>query len=247
LYAFCRVTDNLVDENRPGSDPLRALAEWRDNVTMTHPPAHEPVALAWADTQARFAIPSGYAAQLIDGVGRDINQNRYATFAELAEYSYGVASTVGLMAMHIVGFASAHAVPYAVKLGVALQLTNILRDVADDWRAGRLYLPQDEMDAFGISTADFENGVVTERWRKFMRFQIDRNRQLYAESRDGIALLNPDGRFAIAAAADLYCAILDDIELNDYDVFSRRARVSSWGKVRRLPSIWWQSRRVSMA
>ncbi|MBL8163568.1 MAG: squalene/phytoene synthase family protein [Anaerolineae bacterium] len=247
LYAFCRVTDNLVDESRPGSDPLRALAEWREHVTMAHPPTHGPVALAWADTQARYAIPSGYAAQLIDGVGRDVSQSRYATFAELAEYSYGVASTVGLMAMHIVGFTSAKAVPYAVKLGVALQLTNILRDVAEDWRAGRLYLPQDELDAFGISNAEFENGVVTERWRDFMRFQIERNRQLYAESREGIALLNADGRFAIAAAADLYCAILDDIEENDYDVFSRRARVSSWGKVRRLPNIWWQSRRVAIA
>jgi len=241
LYAFCRITDNLVDE--AAGDRLAALASWSQTVKMHQPPAAEPVALAWADAQAHFHIPPGYAEQLINGVARDITQTRYQTFADLAEYAYGVASTVGLMTMHIVGYTSYDAVGYAVKLGVALQMTNILRDVGEDWRAGRVYLPQEELAAFGLSDADIARGEVDDRWRAFMRFQIERNRQLYDEARPGISLLKTDGRFAIAAAADLYQAILEDIERHDYDVFNRRASISALGKLRRLPGIWWRARR----
>jgi phytoene synthase len=152
-----------------------------------------------------------------------------------------VASTVGLMSMHIVGYESQDAVPYAVKLGIALQLTNILRDIGEDWRMGRLYLPLDELGTFGLREADLA-ARVDDRWRAFMRFQIDRVQRLYDEAAPGIALLNADGRFAIAAAAGLYRAILDDIEANDYDVFHHRAHVGPWGKLRRLPGIWWSSR-----
>jgi phytoene synthase len=201
------------------------------------------VAVAWAHARQQYRVPSRYAEQLIDGVARDLAQTRYQTFAELASYCYGVASTVGLMSMHIVGFAGDEAIPYAIKLGVALQMTNILRDVGDDWRAGRVYLPQDELAQFGLSEQDLAAGAVTERWRAFMRFQIDRTRRLYAESAPGIGLLHQDGRFAIAAAADLYRGILDAIEQADYDVFSHRAYVGTWGKLRMLPRIWWRSRR----
>lgn len=246
LYAFCRVTDDIVDNDGDRRYRQQALAEWQQRTSATHPPASDLVALAWADARFRYNIPSGYAEQLINGVARDLHKSRYATFGELAEYSYGVASTVGLMAMHIIGFAGERALPYAVKLGVALQVTNILRDVGEDWRNGRLYLPQNELHAFGLSEADIDAGNVDDRWRDFMRFQIDRNRHLYAESMPGIALLDPDGRFAIAAAAELYQAILTDIERHDYDVFSRRARTSAAGKLLRLPGIWWRSRRQTV-
>lgn len=242
LYAFCRVTDNLVDASTDNMQRLQALGAWRELVAMEHPPDNELIALAWADTRQRFNIPQGYAEQLIDGVARDLIQTRYSTFADLAGYSYGVASTVGLMAMHIVGFAGESALPYAVKLGVALQLTNILRDVAEDWRVGRLYLPEDELAAYGLSEVDIMRGKVTPAWREFMRFQIDRNRRLYTESRQGIGLLDTNGRFAIAAAAELYQAILGDIERHDYNVFDRRSSVGLTGKLLRLPLIWWRSR-----
>lgn len=242
LYAFCRVTDDLVDRS-DGLDKRELLESWQAKVSSHHPDGSDMVALAWADTRARYKIPAGYAEQLIHGVARDLSQQRYATFADLAEYSYGVASTVGLMAMYIIGFESEEAVPYAVKLGVALQLTNILRDVGEDWRAGRLYLPQDELDAFGLSEVDIAVGVHDERWQEFMRFQIARNRRLYDEAQSGIAMLNSDGRFAIGAAAGLYRAILDDIEARQGDVFGYRAHVSTAGKLRRLPGIWWQSRK----
>jgi 15-cis-phytoene synthase len=240
LYAFCRITDNIVDNSQPEAQRLSRLEEWRKTVSDPELAEAHPVALAWLDTQRRFQIPSGYAEQLIDGVARDLTQRRYATFGDLAGYAYGVASTVGLMAMHIVGFKSAEALPYAVKLGVALQLTNILRDIGEDWQNGRLYLPQDELDRFGVTEHEISSHQVTPQWRELMQFQIERNRRLYQESWEGIQLLDSDGRMAIGAAAGLYRAILRNIEHHDFDVFSHRARVSTWGKLARLPLIWWQ-------
>ena len=117
--------------------------------------------------------------------------------------------------------------------------------MGEDWRNGRLYLPLDELDAFGLSETDVAKGVegkVDHRWRALMRFQIARNRRLYAEALPGIAMLHPDGRFAIAAAAELYRAILDDVQAHDYGVFARRSHVGRWGKLRRLPGIWWRAR-----
>lgn len=245
LYAFCRTTDDLVDH--PTEHTAEELCDWwRDSLT-TKPARYNLVAVAWNDAHARFNIPRRYAEQLIEGVAADLHTTRYATFTDLAYYCYGVASTVGLMSMHIIGYKSDEAIPYAVKLGVALQLTNILRDIAEDWDNNRLYLPQDELAAFQITELDIAEGRVTDRWREFMRFQIDRTRQLYQEAWPGIAMLNEDGRLAIVAAADFYRAILSNIEANNYDVFSRRAHISKWAKLRRLPQLWWQSRSMTMA
>lgn len=241
LYAFCRVTDDIVDDQ-----PDTAVGEleiWRKRVFASQPSPNDLVAVAWADARARYHVPVRYAEQLVDGIARDLTQTRYETFADLATYSYGVASTVGLMSMHIIGYSGPEAIPYAIKLGLALQMTNILRDVAEDWARGRVYLPQEELAAFGLSEQDIANGRVTDNWRAFMRFQIERNRRLYEEAWPGIGMLGQDGRFAIAAAAGLYRAILEDIERHDYDVFSRRAHIGTWGKLRRLPRLWRESRR----
>jgi phytoene synthase len=244
LYAFCRSTDDLVDKARRSDNREALLANWRLRLATPDPSANDPIPLAWAHAQRHYGIPHGYAVQLIDGITRDLHQNRYATFAELAEYCYGVASTVGLMAMHIIGFRTEEALPYAVKLGIALQLTNILRDVGEDWQAGRLYLPLDELADFGLSEVEMETNQMDGRWRAFMRFQIERAHHLYDEALPGIQLLDADGRFAIAAAAGLYRAILEQIEANNYDVLGRRAYINSWEKVRRLPALWWSSRGV---
>jgi len=251
LYAFCRLTDDTVDRVNGSPQGRRdALEAWRLQALANHPANENHIAsvvLAWSDARNRYHIPTGYAEQLIDGVARDLTQTRYSTFDELAAYSYGVASTVGLMAMHIIGFTGEEALPYAVKLGVALQVTNILRDVAEDWNAGRLYLPADELAAYQLDEAAIDcfaqTGLIDDRWRGFMRFQIARNRQLYTEGSQGIRLLNRDGRFAIAAAADLYRAILNEIEALDYNVFTHRASVGTVGKVKRLPRIWLGARR----
>jgi phytoene synthase len=234
------VSDDIVD--RPLGDVTATLTNWRRRALSPTVHPDDLIAVAWADTRHRYQIPHRYAEQFIDGVARDLCQTRYNTFAELAAYAYGVASTVGLMSIHITGFASTEAIVYAVKLGVALQLTNILRDVGEDWRAGRVYLPLDELAAFGLTERDLAAGRVDARWRAFMRFQIARNRHLYAEAWRGIKLLHPEGRFAVAAAGDLYRAILNDIEAHDYDVFNRRAHLTRWQKLRRLPGIWWSNR-----
>jgi phytoene synthase len=239
LYAFCRVTDNLVDGNPDTS--MEAVEDWRTHSLNAHPPEDDLVAYAWAHTRAKFSIPRQLGDQLIDGVAQDLTKKRYQSFDELAAYCYRVASTVGLMAMHIIGFKDTVAIPYAIKLGVALQLTNILRDVGEDWKSGRLYLPLDELAQFGITETDIAAGQTDERWLNFLKFQIRRNRKLYLEAMPGICRLHSDGRLAVTAAAKLYAGILDVILVNRGNVFTRRAAVGAVEKLAQLPSIWWQS------
>jgi len=140
LYAFCRTVDDIVDESVDGEREAQ-LDYWRTMVETASFADDDLIAAAWSDTLSRYHIPRHYARQLIDGVARDLSQSRYQTFEELATYCYGVASTVGLMSMYIVGFGTNEAVPYAIKLGVALQMTNILRDVGEDYRNGVVPAP----------------------------------------------------------------------------------------------------------
>jgi phytoene synthase len=250
LYAFCRIADNIVDAPQEPVDVREAKLEaWRYKSVTASPPHDDLVALAWADTRLQYKIPYTYCEQLIDGVARDLHQQRYETFDELATYAYGVASTVGLMMLRIIGtapgFTEEDALSYAIKMGLALQITNILRDVGEDHLSGRVYLPAGELRAWGLCGEDLmEFGIPNskERWHDFMRFQVERNRALYREAWPCIQMFDKDGRFCVAAMCSLYRAILDDIETHDYDVINRRAHVSALGKLRRLPGIWWQSR-----
>lgn len=243
LYAFCRITDDIVDQ--PGANAAGELEAWRSQTLGAGERVDHPVALAWRDARQRFGVPDAYAHQLIDGVGRDLQAERYLDFESLAHYCYGVASTVGLMSMHIVGFHDLEAHRYALKLGVALQLTNILRDVGEDLQAGRLYLPLEELARHGISEQDLVDRSVnagSASWRRFMQHQIARARRLYQEAWPGIGLLHAEGRFAVMAAAELYGGILREIEANEYDVFTRRAHLGVGQKLARLPSIWLRAR-----
>lgn len=254
LYAFCRIADNIVDSSQEALDVREArLAAWRQKSVTMSPPHDDLVALAWADTRLRYNIPHTYCEQLIDGVAHDLHQQRYESFDDLAIYAYGVASTVGLMMLRIIGtgqgYTEEEAMPYAIKMGLALQITNILRDVGEDRQAGRVYLPVNELQAWGICDEDLVEGVTgagagpaKERWHDFMRFQVERNRALYREAWPCIHMFDRDGRFCVAAMCSLYRAILDDIETHDYDVLNRRAHVSTRSKLRRLPGIWWQNR-----
>jgi phytoene synthase len=231
--------DDIVDES---SDLERdaQLDYWRRMVETASFADHDLVAAAWADTLTRYHIPRHYALQLIDGVARDLLQSRYQTFDDLATYCDGVASTVGLMSMNIIGFHGNESVPYAIKLGVALQMTNILRDVGEDYHNGRIYLPREELAFYGIQESDLADGRITDNWRQFMKFQLDRTRQLYEESWEGVKMLEREGQLAIGAASVFYQGILDQIEKSDYDVFSRRASLSAIGKVSKIPALWFK-------
>jgi phytoene synthase len=227
VYWFCRTTDDLVDE----ADTTPDLDLWRRRLekALRDGESGDAVLDGFAAAARRYGIPAQYAFELIDGVEMDLVKSEYADFGELKLYCYRVASTVGLMMMHVVGFTGApHA--QAADMGVAMQLTNILRDTGEDLRRGRVYLPGDELEQFGVSRADLEAGLRTERWRRLMEFQIARARSYYEQGRAGLVWLHPRGRLAVDLASRLYAAILDRIEACDYDVFTRRAVTSPWKK-----------------
>lgn len=239
LYAFCRSSDDIVDE--PEHDLGYSFEGWtavahNNKLNMSH-----PVLAAWSDTYQRYNLPAKVVDDLLAGIRMDLSISRYATFEELWLYCYRVASTVGLLSMHIIGYQPG-ADEYAIKLGVALQLTNILRDVGEDARRGRIYLPLDELARFGLTEQDILNGRCDERYRALIKFQIARAQQLYQEAWPGIAMLHADGRLAVAAAAEIYRAILPVIEKNHYDNHTQRAFVPTWQKLAMLPRIWWQVR-----
>lgn len=239
LYAFCRTTDDTVDMAE--SDPARALAEWVRIARRPRFDTSHPVLLAWADTCQRYNLAPSLIDELLAGVAMDLTISRYTTFADLWLYCYRVASVVGLLVIGITG-AAPGAQPYAIKLGVALQLTNILRDIGEDADRQRVYLPEDELARFGLTADDILARVYDERFIRLMQFQIARARQLYAESWPGIALLPPEVRLAIAAAARVYSGILDKIEQNQYNSYTRRVYVPLREKIARLPGIWWDVR-----
>jgi 15-cis-phytoene synthase len=235
FYAFCRVTDDTVDHAR--GDATRALAEWVQQARAAHPLSDNPVLLAWHDTRTSYNLSPGLVDELLAGMAMDLTIHRYATFADLWLYCYRVASVVGLLSMGVTGSAPG-ATPYAIKIGVALQMTNILRDVGEDAKRGRVYLPQEDLKRFGLTADDILNQVYDDRFRSMMRFQVERTRRLYEESWPGIGLLSPDSRLGVAAAARIYRGILDNLAANDYDSYTRRAHLTLREKLVRLPRIW---------
>ena len=232
LYAFARTSDDVVDRH---AQPIAGLEAWIAQVRHQSE-SPDPVLQAWSDTCRRYAIPEVLADELLAGVGMDLTIDRYQTFSELEVYCYRVASVVGLLSMRIIGFAEG-AEPYAIQLGIALQLTNILRDVGEDAARGRIYLPLEDLHRFGISEQAVLDGVRDDRFRALMRWQIARAEALYQASWPGIALLHRDGQFAVAAAALLYRGILTKIVANDFDVFHMRACLSRREKLLMLPYI----------
>jgi phytoene synthase len=236
LYAFCRITDDTVDQAE--GDPARALAAWVQQARAEQPSGHDPVLSAWHDTRTRYNLSSTFVDELLAGVAMDLTIHRYASFADLWLYCYRVASVVGLLSMGITG-AAPGATPYAIKLGVALQLTNILRDVGEDARRGRIYLPQEDLERFGLHDDDILAEACDERFRSLMRFEVARAARLYDESWAGIGLLPVDSRFGVAAAARVYRGILDKLAANNYDPYAARAHLTLREKLARIPWIWW--------
>ena len=247
FYAFCRTTDDIVDLPRTA---FLNLEEWR--FAARKPPSAQtnPVLLAWADAKQRYALPQQYAEELIDGCELDLRVSRYENFAQLRRYCYLVASTVGLISMHIIGSTDASGfdaptTDSAIELGIALQLTNILRDVSEDLTRGRIYLPQDELADFGYPERDLCEQKNTEPFQRLMQFQISRTDKLYQDNFFGIAKLKQDGRMAVGSAILLYRGILGKITQNGYNVFTQRAHLSTAEKLSRLPGIYAQVRGLS--
>jgi phytoene synthase len=226
VYAFMRYCDDLSDE--PGAT-RKAMDRWRSALAdaFAGRPDSSPVWPAFLDTVARYHIPHEYFEEMIEGVASDIGAPRaIGTFQELYSYCYRVASVVGLTTIHIFGFTSdcarQEALPLAEKCGIAFQLTNILRDVKEDAELGRVYLPAEDLERFGVSTGDLEHGLRTERFGALMEFEIARARDYYRESHPLLGLIHPQSRASLWALIAIYSGLLERIDESHYDVLRRR-------------------------
>lgn len=245
LYHYCRIADNLVDlrGDRPVAEVRRQLALLGETVRALHAGAapDDPRWLALADTLRRHSVPLRPLLALLDGVALDLEPVTMRNFAELERYSYLVAGVVGLMLGPVLGAEREGYEEYGVRLGIAMQLTNVLRDIGEDLGAGRLYLPADELAAFGLDRSALERREVTPEFRRFMAFQIRRARQYFAAGDAVVGLFPADGsRMTVRLMQRTYSGILDAIERHDYDVFRLRAHVSSPRKLAILGRALWQ-------
>lgn len=249
VYAFCRLADDIVDRNQ-GKDPERLQLEldaYRAGVSeaiIGNPDG--PVFRELWRCVSEYNVPADVLEELLNGVARDVLPQRYATWADLSLYCEGVAASVGAMCTYIFGVTGDEAVrdravKYARTLGVAMQVTNILRDVGEDASIGRCYLPDEVLSAFGLSAERVLHDPTLRddpNWMRLMRHEVSRARALYRAASPGIALLEPDAQRCARACADGYAAILGAIERNGYDSFSVRARVGNWARAGLLWSVW---------
>ncbi|MEN9216395.1 MAG: phytoene synthase [Gloeomargarita sp. HHBFW_bins_162] len=244
IYAWCRRTDELVDGPQCDRTSLTTLQDWEIQLEKTfagHPQDIYDLALYAATRE--FPLDIQPFRDMIAGQRMDLCQCRYTTFAELETYCYRVAGTVGLMSLAIMGARqdSPAVRRAAVALGIANQLTNILRDVGEDWQRGRIYLPLEDLTAYSYTVTELKHGVINGAWRRLMKFQIARARAYFAQAEPGVNELCRDARWPVWTALLNYRRILDEIERNDYDVFNRRAYVSLPGKLSALPGALWRS------
>ena len=264
LYALCRHVDDEVDEAEiSGEEKIReAVERWQSKLNEIYAAGDERkletrnleletdgdqnlVFLAWRDFLQKYKIPQSLPLELMKGVLMDTRVNRYETFDELYVYCYRVASTVGLMSSEIFGYEKPAALDYAEALGIAMQMTNILRDVREDAAMNRIYLPREDLKKFGVTEGQIFANRADENFVELMKFEIERAREFYRKAERGVALLSPDARFAVLLAARLYARILDEIERQNYDVFKRRAHTNFKQKVFALPRIWREAKKMS--
>ncbi len=237
MYAFMRYCDDLSDE--PGATRA-AIERWREDLSsaLAGRFTDHPVWPAFYDAVNAFRIPHDYFHEIIDGVESDLDVRTFPSFADLYRYCYQVASVVGMTTIHVFGFDRPEALRLAEKCGVAFQLTNILRDIREDVERGRVYLPQEDLERFGVAREDLERGNRNSRFFELMRFETQRARAYYAESKPLVGMVHSRSRPSLRALISIYSGLLDRIEQSEYDVFSRRVRLSaiekSWAVLRAL-------------
>jgi phytoene synthase len=249
VYAFSRRADDAVDAAEDGSvtaDRARAdLAGLRS--LLGEPLPDDPLAPALLDTRERFAIPREPFEDLLLGMEMDLVKSRYATFEELSLYCYRAASAIGLIAIEIFGHQGPATREPAIQLGIAMQLTNILRDVLEDRARGRIYLPAEDMERFGYSEEDLLRGLLNDRFRALMRFEVERARAHFQAAEPLFPLIHAESRFCPILLKRLYSRILDRIEAQDYDVIRRRPRLPWHEKIRIAGATWLEARRCRAA
>lgn len=235
LYAFFRIPDELVDNpeqdaQEDRSAARRRLAQWRSRWEAAYDSgdSDDPILRVTAYVFHRYRIPCAYSLAFLDAMEQDVTQATYTDYDQLLGYMYGSAGVVGLMMSHVIGFEQPQrALPCAEKLGYAMQLTNFLRDIDEDYLLRhRVYMPLDEMDAFGLSVEDIASRRFSAAFRQFMEFQAQRTERLYAEAEEGIPLLKAQGRLPVQVASVLYHAILTKLAGQDWNVFQGRASTS---------------------
>ena len=238
-YAFCRHCDDAADEDLPLDEKRRLFAETRQLLEQSrNGVCDDPVFVALADACRDFDIPAGYLEEIIEGVEMDLTWTRFRDFEELRSYCYKVASVVGLVCVEVFEYTDPKAREYAVDLGLAMQLTNIMRDVKEDAGRDRIYIPLDEMASFGYSEQMLMDGVLNDEFRRLMAFQAERARGYFESGRQLLPLLPTESRACPAVLHGVYSAVLNRIEASGYDVFRRRIGLSKPEKIFIMAKLW---------
>jgi phytoene synthase len=233
VYAICRISDESVDDLK-NSAGLQALAGIKENIEAAFGAGDldKNLLLAFRKTVNDYKIPKKYFDELVEGMSMDLQETRYHNFQELENYCYRAAGVVGLIMLKIFGYEDRRAEKHAVDLGIAMQLTNILRDIKEDFQRGRIYLPLEELQRFGVLENDISGAKTGENFKELIKFQINRARRYYAESESGIKLINDSScRRVVRIMKELYSEILSKIEKNDCDVYSQRASVNNLERI----------------
>ncbi|GAB1232376.1 presqualene diphosphate synthase HpnD [Ferrigenium sp. UT5] len=242
LYAFCREVDDVVDECSEAEVARTTLNWWRGEVAAIYGgiPQH-PVCQALAPVVQQFNLPQEHLLEIIDGMEMDLDQPRYADFKSLQLYCYRVASVVGQLSAEIFGYRDRETLKYAHDLGIAFQLTNIIRDVGEDARRNRIYLPMDEMQQFGVTADDILNARETDNFRKLMSYQIERARRYYRQAFDHLPAVDRKAQRAGLLMAAVYQAVLDEVERSGCHVLRERVSLGPLYKVWLVIQAWWRN------
>ena len=238
-YAFCRHCDDIADGEFPLDEKSRLLSATRQRLSAPHDgPGEDPVFAALVDASRAFEIPLEHLEEVVEGVEMDLTWTRFQDFDQLRTYCHKVASVVGLICIEVFGYEDPAAREYAIDLGLAMQFTNILRDIKEDAQRGRIYIPLDEMASFGYSEQELLDGVVNEAFRELMRFQAARARSYFASGKRLIPLLSPESRVCPAVLHGVYSTLLDRIESSGFNVFERRIGLSKREKLLITAKLW---------